>query len=265
MLEQELQDSLFPVLREPVLWKGEETKYDHLINGNTDKVISIVTKDYELIQNSEIYEHLKNFEGLRLVELHNFNDTKFYYTFIMDGESIWVGNEELKPTIRVVNSYDRTTSLTFMAGHFRMVCSNGAFIGEILEKFRAIHMGETLKEDLMVNIDRAIEQSKAAAKTQYDLYIKVPVNYEHIVEVVKAFPRQYTDAIIEYTNNHEINNGWDLMNLMTNIITFSPDRNKQATIDLENGLVKIINKILRIDNIDFKQAVILNTERNNDD
>ena len=59
------------------------------------------------------------------------------------------------PEILLVNSHDRTTSLNFHVGIFRIICSNGLVVAdETFSKFSIRHMGTTFNEvkELITNI-----------------------------------------------------------------------------------------------------------------
>jgi len=255
-LEEKLELALFPVIREKINRKRKYTGYDLLINGNTEEVISTVTSKYELLRNSDLYGHLKKYEGLHITEVLNFVDRRFFFTFRVDGEPVTIGNEVLYPTLRVGNSYDRTMGVSFMSGHFRIICNNGAYIGNADKTFYIKHITKDFQDKVFKAIDTTLAQSKAIIKVQYEEYIKIEVTEEHVVKVLKKMPTQYFTDLVAYTDKFGMPpNGWELLNMISYVLTHDANRDKEATILLENSLTSYVNDLLGITNAKFNKMV----------
>jgi len=92
---------------------------------------TIVSGEYNLIPNKDIIERLEVFfnKGYGVERTTNYDDKEFSIHMIKD-ELISIGNfTEAKPQIKIVNSYDGTSSLRLEFGVYILVCGNGAYRG----------------------------------------------------------------------------------------------------------------------------------------
>lgn len=64
------------------------------------------------------------------------------------------------PEIVIINSHDKTTSLQFMLGFFRMVCANGLIAGDVFDSLgRILHNHKNPMEKVIENIEFMCEES----------------------------------------------------------------------------------------------------------
>ena len=110
-----------------------------------------VSKHYQFMTTAEIIDGLGGMgwdvhSAMQQKSKKNPETTKHMLRFRNDNYGS-LGIKGNVPEILLVNSHDRTTSLNFHVGIFRIICSNGLVIAdETLNKFRIRHMGTTFDE-----------------------------------------------------------------------------------------------------------------------
>ena len=62
------------------------------------------------------------------------------------------------------------------------------------------------------------------------------VKTEDIASVIKMFPEQYTNTVVDYMLGNDIKTYWDLLNAATWVATHSMKRKVEATHKFENML-----------------------------
>ncbi len=159
----------FKVIREE-LYRNDKTDIMHDVVYREDdgSQISIVSRDYQLVPHEDainfIAQSLKNLNiknevssiqlsnnGARLFYKITFPDYKFnaaedISNTAIDGDE---NKDELVPTITLVNSYDRSLPFALKYGAFRFVCSNGMYIGKMVQDEKIIHKYNNVNLDLM--------------------------------------------------------------------------------------------------------------------
>jgi hypothetical protein len=118
-----------------------------------------VSKHYQFMTTAEIIDGLGGMgwnvhNAMQQKSKKNPETTKHMLRFRHD-EFGSLGIKGNVPEILLVNSHDRTTSLNFHVGIFRVICSNGLVVAdETFNKFRIRHMGTTFAEvkGLITNI-----------------------------------------------------------------------------------------------------------------
>ena len=129
---------------------------------NSQKIINLqsqinLTKTsdrYKLIDTIETVQNL----GLNLddAKLKTFKDSTLHsLTWTFDGE-LKVGDDVVKPTLMLVNSFNGQGALKIMIGAFRVVCSNGLVVGPKVWSASAKHIEgpkmNTIISDIKENI-----------------------------------------------------------------------------------------------------------------
>jgi len=142
-----------PVSESPVFWgKNPSRAYNHkaIVNPDTGKVFSIVSKDYRLIRHEDAIADIERGLG-KFHEIGRYvTTTEFYndgarmrrkYRFFQRPVEIRVG-DVIYPELNLYNSYDVTWPLVILFGAFRVVCSNGLVIGKKFLHLRRRHVFE---------------------------------------------------------------------------------------------------------------------------
>ncbi len=199
------QDFNFKVIREE-LYRNDKTDIMHDVVYREDdgSQLSVVSRDYQLVTHEDainfIARSLKELNiknevnsiqlsnnGARLFYKITFPDYRFnaaeeVVNTAMDGDE---NKDELVPTITLVNSYDRSLPFALKYGAFRFVCSNGMYIGKIVQDEKIIHkfnnvnleqMQKTLVENIeetVIGVKRNIEQlNQKDGRYYFEIFMK---------------------------------------------------------------------------------------------
>ena len=161
----------FPeAIEAPVSW-GDlnlQRTHDHkaIVNPETGKVFSIVSKDYKLIRHEDAVMRVNNVidENSDLGKYKA--STKFYnsgarmrmkYCFYEIEVDIAAG-DPVNPELQLFNSYDTSWPFIVLLGAFRMVCSNGLVIGKKFLHLRKRHVYDFDQIDLENQISTALKR-----------------------------------------------------------------------------------------------------------
>ena len=161
----------FPEVSEvPVSW-GEinlqrADQYKAIVNPDTGKVFSIVSKDYKLIRHEDAIQQIESIirENLELGEFKTtiefFNGgarMRMIFRFYNKSELIQI-DDAVSPELHLFNSYDTTWPLIVLIGAFRYICTNGLVVGEKylhLRKRHVYHFDDmNLKEQVLTALIR---------------------------------------------------------------------------------------------------------------
>ncbi len=164
-----LEKISFPKVGErPVAWIGDgiHTTPDHkaIVDLDTGKIFSIVSKDYKLICHEHAIEQVDT-EISKTSELGKFNtSTKFYndgarmrrtYCFY-EIEVTIKPNDKVNPELILFNSYDTKWAFMVLLGAFRFVCSNGLVVGKKFLHLRKRHFYDFKQIDLNEQVAGAL-------------------------------------------------------------------------------------------------------------
>jgi hypothetical protein len=191
-------NDLFPNVGETPIswWKDKDARlaenHKAIVNLNTGKLYSIVSKDYRLIRHEEAIKEIEaaihRTKGLGPYEL----ETAFYnqggrmrrtYRFVGVAHEVEPG-DFVNPELRLLNSYDQAWPFVVDLGAYRQVCSNGLVIGVILLQLRKRHVSELNRLDLTETVQTALEQFGKATLLWQD-WAQRPLTeetYNHVIE-----------------------------------------------------------------------------------
>ena len=174
-------DFNFDVGRERLhLQDGTDTGLDALRRQDTGAFLSAVSPKYQVITHKDannFAEKLFQQAGLDYEEGHVAVDakgTRFLREFrfpsrefspagstsALDSPSAR-GNDNHFPTVLLRNSYDKSSTLDFEFGAFRLICSNGMVIGERVHRVKYRHNAipdyDKIAKDLLIGLEKSIE------------------------------------------------------------------------------------------------------------
>ncbi|MFC1863785.1 DUF932 domain-containing protein [Thermodesulfobacteriota bacterium] len=168
----------FPkVVEQPVLWgyhedSQEADKYKAIVDDNTKKLYSVVSKDYRLIRHEDAIEEIEKAIltcpdlGEHEVKTEFYNDggrMQRVYTFVEVAVQIQ-DNDLVNPELHLYNSYDVTWPFTVLLGAYRLVCSNGLTIGKTFMQLKKRHTFElemaNCKEQVSTTLDQFNSQTE---------------------------------------------------------------------------------------------------------
>jgi len=246
-----LNDTLFSVKEIPAqLGKDfiKDTGYKFIVREDTEEVISCMTNEYNLIKNEQIIDianPIMDKFGAELKEVASFsNGAKSQWTWNFPESTVDIGDGDMvNPTVTIKNSYDGSLEASATSGAFRLVCSNGLVIGVVFGNHSVKHSIWSKDFDFEEIITSVVEKTGGIFTKDFPLLRSTKVKTKDIASVIKMFPEQYTDTVVNYMLGNKINNYWDLLNAATWVSTHSMKRNVHATHKFENTLYPILSKM----------------------
>ena len=229
----------FPEVSEvPVSW-GEinlqrADQYKAIVNGNTGKVFSIVSKDYKLIRHEDAIQQIESIinENLELGKYKSspdfYNDgarMRVTYRFYKKSVEIKEG-DTVNPELHLFNSYDTTWPFIVLIGAFRLVCANGLVIGEKYLHLRKRHVYHFDEMELKEQVSSALKRFKLQTN-QWKRWTNrqlTEVTYKNVMKTMKF--GQKAMEVIEEQASHEskdyTDHGFPIMNLWIfyNVLTW---------------------------------------------
>lgn len=178
-----LNRTLFDVEVRPGL---EQDTYE-VMDTTNNRVISNVSSRYELVRNRDVVMPFVEKFGINsLNSILNYSSGKSYaYTFDTGRVIDINGNGDMvKQKIVVVNSYDKSKSFKIMYGAFRLICSNGMFVGTCDVNYRKIHAGNIPVSSIVNGILNSYDSQN------YDIwrdFAKYPMTKEEELKLVENF------------------------------------------------------------------------------
>jgi hypothetical protein len=133
-------------------------------------------------------------------------------------------DDESEVTVKVRNSYDRSCSFMASLGTLRLVCTNGATVGEEWGSVRMKHINvdqedeQARKEadaDLMHQIDLMVTQAPKL-KEKWSEWADKKIDLLTATNAIQgAFPRMYTDPILDEAKWKTERTMWQFYNDLT--------------------------------------------------
>jgi hypothetical protein len=194
-----LLESPFPEVSEQSVKWGEghilklANMHKAIVDINTGKVFSIVSKDYKLIRHEEAIEEVE-----KAIESHvDFGRYDVSTEFYNDGgrmrrtyrfPEITVNitpHDAVNLELHLFNSYDTTWPFIVILGAFRLVCSNGLVVGKKFFHFRRRHVFDLAEVALLNNLSESICQFRKQGQSWQRL-TSIPLTKEVYVKVMET-------------------------------------------------------------------------------
>ena len=166
------KEVVFPETKEQqVMWgyhRGlhQAANYKAIVNPQTGKLFSIVSKDYRLIRHEEAIEEVeKAIVETQELGRHEIN-TAFYNdggrmlrTYRFSERSVEIVRGDLvNPELHLHNSYDTTWPFIVILGAYRLICKNGMVVHEKLFQVKKRHVYELKKLYLKDQVSTALSR-----------------------------------------------------------------------------------------------------------
>jgi len=255
-MKANIQDIMFPVKQVPAqLGKDfvKDTGYKFIMREDTGQILSCMTDNYKLIDNSMVIEKSDKIitkQGGKLKEVQSFGrGARSIVKYEFNNHKVKISNGDIcTPEIVWANSYDGTVGLNIIAGAFRLVCTNGLVIGIVAEKYKNKHIIQNMElQDIEGVIEETIKKTKMIMKHEFPIIHETKVKQSHIVDILKMFPLQSSDYMTSLLlAGQKPNNLWDLLNVATNVATHGMDRKAEATHKLEARIYAKICKMAKV-------------------
>ena len=163
----------FPrIIEEPVSWgppgnTRNAGRYKAIVDANTGKLFSIVSKGYQLIRHEEAIKKVERALGRTrdlgcagIIETGFYNDGgRMRRTYRFTEISVEISKGDIvHPELHLFNSYDVTWPFTVLVGAFRFVCGNGLVIGRKFMQLKKRHVFELDRINLEAEISTAMKR-----------------------------------------------------------------------------------------------------------
>jgi len=146
------QEVKFPAVELAPVYVGdlEVNGYKAVRNPETEEVFAIASDKYKLVKHEDVLENAEDAlasldlgKVSRTVALHN-HGARMRARYLFSEVKFQVGERKkgdlINPTLEIFNSYDLGWKFTVMLGAYRLVCSNGAVVGETFAKLSKRHL-----------------------------------------------------------------------------------------------------------------------------
>lgn len=229
----------FPEVSEvPVSW-GEinlqrADKYKAIVNPVTEKVYSIVSKDYKLIRHEDAIQRIESTIDENLELGKYITSTKFYndggrmrrtYRFYEKAVEIKKG-DKVNPELHLFNSYDTTWPFIVLIGAFRFVCANGLVVGDKYLYLRKRHVYDFEQMDIKEQVSTALNGFNLQTN-QWKRWTELRLTEKTYTKVMKTmkFGKKAMEEIENRTDQEAkdfADNGFPIMNLWIfyNVLTW---------------------------------------------
>lgn len=192
--------------------------YKAIINPETEHVYDITSQIYKLVKHEEVIEKAEQafdsysaFGGYqKRVRIYK-EGARMRATYTFDKKIVVMinGVEDLmNPTVDVFGSYDRSCRHTLILGAFRLICTNGAVIGEKFAYIRKRHMPDLDLSETVESLKDGFSAMKAMQLTweRWSKQTLLGNDYEKTMKVL-ALNKKETTLLLE---EPEASTGWTL-------------------------------------------------------
>lgn len=253
-------------VEERALWTSEDgtfldvhaPKHKAIVESDTGRIISVVGKGYNLVQNSDIIPQYEraiiksniNTEGMsRTVNYsHDGARTVVSYRFPAHRVAIKEG-DEMDLQINVLNSYDGSWKFMSLVGAYRLLCTNGQIIGDSFSSYYGKHT-KSLDIDYAIN---KLEDSLEVYLHNAELWKRYPTSKITIHQANNVLLRlsNGNDKMMELLNStyqkyvFEMgHNLWALFNTLTDWSSHADVRNEANKPSVIIGRENKVRKVL---------------------
>lgn len=129
-----------------------------LVDQDDGSIVSVVSAGYRMVKHEHVVEATEDalrkqgLEFQRSVTLIK-EGAKMVATYTIPSIEVKVAEGDiLNPTLVIKNSYDLSWVASILGGIYRLICSNGAYVGTMFEKFRHRHVGQLDAEAMQARI-----------------------------------------------------------------------------------------------------------------
>ena len=215
-----MEDTQFPAVEvRPVVIDGKEVDgYKAIYNPDNEHVYDITSKKYKLVKHEEVLEKAEQAfmsypafgDYTRNIRIYK-QGARMRTTYTFDqliNVTINGHQDEMHPTVDVFGSYDRSCKHILVLGAFRLICTNGAVIGEKFAYIRKRHMPDLDLNDTVAALKDGFSAMQMQ-KLTWEQWSKQPLlttQYEKTMKAL-ALNKKETTLLLE---EPEMGTGWSL-------------------------------------------------------
>ena len=259
-----MEEVTYPQIEEqPVMWgyhkeMHQAHKHKAIVDRDTGKLFSIVSKDYKLIRHEQAIDQIEETIldtpklGEYKVATEFYNDKgRMRRTYVFPDISVDIAkNDTINPEIHLFNSYDTTWPFIVLLGAFRLVCSNGLVIGEKFLHIKKRHVFDFDQIELNEQVSTALKRfelqgeewkkwrNRQLTKTIYTGIMTAMKFGKNAKEEIDQRIMQEADSYDEY-KDFPIMNLWMFFNVITWYITHKAV-SLNHKVELDNRLRRAI-------------------------
>tara|TARA_Y100000310_G_C20672167_1_gene810861 strand:- start:1767 stop:2597 length:831 start_codon:yes stop_codon:yes gene_type:complete len=207
-----------------------------VVRKDTNEVVSVVSRDYALIKNEDVFEPLlDSFDEMDLeyvvkkVETVR-NGGASLVEFRFPGMSIDIGGQKMDMQLIAHNSYDLTRTFGLILGAFRLICSNGLIVGTRIGQVTKRHYGEIDVGEQVKLVGESIDRFENTVKPLWENLNRIELGVDRGVELIESiekrtqFPKKHGEAVAQQwetaqDRDNTPRNLWGLYNSYTNVLT----------------------------------------------
>jgi len=232
--------------------KGQTQRFKALWNIDKNKLETIKSDDYVLIQHREVFEpyiDVLNRLGLNVEgQIYDYGGAVYLTTQFKNLDLIPDDSSGIMNGLRLVNSFDGYAAIRGEMWGMRLVCSNGMKVPGFEMAVRQLHLGNFKVENLMENfVSQAIDKSDSLktlvsdsmqdtiewkyAEKVYEKLVKTQRHREKIFDLFKS----------RFDPDRQVTR-WDMYNIITEYATHG--QGKLLSVAVEENLQKQASKLL---------------------
>jgi len=232
--------------------KGQTKRFKALWNIDKNKLETIKSDDYVLIQHREVFEpyiDVLNRLGLNVEgQIYDYGGAVYLTTQFKNLDLIPDDSSGIMNGLRLVNSFDGYAAIRGEMWGMRLVCSNGMKVPGFEMAVRQLHLGNFKVENLMENfVSQAIDKSDSLktlvsdsmqdtiewkyAEKVYEKLVKTQRHREKIFDLFKS----------RFDPDRQVTR-WDMYNIITEYATHG--QGKLLSVAVEENLQKQASKLL---------------------
>jgi len=246
LMEQLLEKFSFPVVQLPLFnGTGNETGLKAIYRHDPEKNyhknwLGHHTTDYVVTTNQRIIEAafgILDSTGLNVNEYDPKNSwiskdlKRMSLSLVTDEKFSLNDKDQHNLTINMKNSYDGSFAFDSTFGTYRLICSNGAFIGEILTQYKRKHVNEFSPELLKHRIMIAIEKFPKL-KHVYENMQNSEMSKAELDSIFEAMEKRNLTSKSDSQNMQELagveKNAYSLMTIFTYYLTHIVNSREKA-------------------------------------
>lgn len=222
--------------------------YKAVVNLTTMKTAAVVSDQYELVQHEDVALSLiEAIEGLGIKAEAKVlsGGNKLIMDIVFPDAKLYVAQgEEFLGGIRIINSYDTTTGISFTPRLLRLACKNGMVVSTGISQGLSIRHHENRVKEMAGAVEALLKDminNNHVLKAMVEDCISDSIEWSLLDNIIEGLisTKKHREAIkarLEGTQGTR----WDLYNAITNYCT----HDEQLKPNIENTLQKKAEKVL---------------------
>ena len=233
------------------------------VREDTGSIVGTVSQTYKLVDHKQTIHNTTT--ALEIVGLHAKpthtildNGSRIITEYLLKGKFQVMKKDDLLVKLVLFNSYDGSTAVQFLFGLFRVICSNGAMIGErTFGTFKWYHRSYFSLPDFVEQIQAGIVNYKQLALDKIQVLADKKITIDQGRQIVETLtmpgkgqilPKKHYDTVFDYFANPRYDvdkknmNLWTLFNAFTYTLTHESDYNVAVQNDFSGKIFNVLQR-----------------------